>query len=145
LIFSINGKVRKITAIFKVSQGARNAHELFFIPRRAKQVRVLKHHLDTRRITDRTPFGQGRTTEQVNELFAADRLRSFVSKVQCSSRSLFRRRDFRADGAFETCPRGVVIVQCLHLCAARLGKRIFGIQHVELGAGAGVGAGVGFA
>ncbi len=68
-----------------------------------------------------------------------------TGKTPRFAENLFRGRDFRADGALELRARGVVIVQRLHLRAARLREGIFRVQHVELRAGAGVGAGVGFA
>ena len=50
----------------------------------------------------------------------------------------------RADGAFQPGAGGGIIVQRLNLRRARLRERSFGVQHVELRAGAGVGAGFGF-
>ena len=65
---------------------------------------------------------------------------------QTGNENYFAARDHvLADGAMEFCARRRVIVQRLDLRRARLRERRFGVEHVELRAGAGFGALLGFA
>lgn len=89
LIFLIYREIRKITAVFKIRHGTRDANEQVAIPRRAEEAGIFKHCSNASRVTHWPSFGQGRPPQHINKFRVADLAGMLINDVHINKIMLF--------------------------------------------------------